>query len=113
MGKKSMPGICHICGEQTDLTFEHVPPECAFNDKPFIYTTLMEGMDIGPNDPLKGTLQRKGMGAYTLCGRCNNQTGKWYGDAFGKWAVQGREILLRSGGRPTLIHMHLIFPCAS
>src|SRR5258705_10110809 len=26
-------GVCHLCGETAELSFEHVPPEAAFNDQ--------------------------------------------------------------------------------
>lgn len=32
---------------------------------------------------------RKGIGRYSLCERCNNLTGAWYGPAFVQWTKQG------------------------
>ena len=29
--KKTVEGTCKLCGQQKKLTFEHVPPESAFN----------------------------------------------------------------------------------
>jgi len=29
---KRVRGICHICGKHRDLSFEHVPPQSAFNN---------------------------------------------------------------------------------
>ncbi len=26
-------GKCHLCGKQSKLTFEHIPPQKAYNDK--------------------------------------------------------------------------------
>jgi hypothetical protein len=34
MGKRTKNGRCHICGNVGELSFEHVPPEKAFNNKP-------------------------------------------------------------------------------
>ena len=28
---KKVHGICCICGQETELTFEHIPPRAAFN----------------------------------------------------------------------------------
>ena len=28
---KKKEGVCCICGQNTDLTFEHIPPKAAFN----------------------------------------------------------------------------------
>lgn len=30
-------GICRICGEHKRLTFEHVPPQSAFNSNPVFF----------------------------------------------------------------------------
>jgi len=32
MAKKKIHGICHICLQEGELTFEHVPPRSAFNN---------------------------------------------------------------------------------
>ena len=34
MKKKPRKGFCAICGLECELTFEHIPPRAAFNDKP-------------------------------------------------------------------------------
>ena len=31
MARQEHTGICHICGEYKKLTYEHIPPEAAFN----------------------------------------------------------------------------------
>ena len=91
----SVVGRCRICGFKTKLSFEHVPPRSAFNDCPIVRKELFELINTDPNryfDERKDISQR-GDGAYTLCERCNNDTGSWYGDAFVKWAHQGMGIL--------------------
>lgn len=68
-------------------------------------------MQLGPNDPRpKGKIQQRGMGGYTLCKWCNNNTGGWYGSAFVEWCYQGLDILVRADGKPTLIYPHHILP---
>jgi hypothetical protein len=73
MAKQTRPtGICHLCGQVKVLSFEHVPPEKAFNDKPAFLIPFEEAIHLGPDDepqskPIK--LQR-GMGGYTLCDSC-------------------------------------------
>ncbi len=78
-------GNCHICGKYCKLSFEHVPPEKAFN---FIRTqeyevlpSLIEGKNIK-----KGKLRQKGVGSNTLCSDCNNKTGRLYAPEYIKWA---------------------------
>jgi len=87
MGKhKKIFGQCHICGKQELLSFEHVPPQAALNKNKML---MMQGVEIigkeTPNwisngktkEPFQG-----GIGEYTLCNSCNNNTGAWYGRHF-------------------------------
>ena len=80
-------GKCHICGKETELTFEHIPPEKAAND---MGQTLIESNYLNERLPweLEGlhykNMQR-GMGGYTLCSDCNNKTGAWYGNEYIKF----------------------------
>ena len=90
MKKKIVEGHCHICGDFTKLTFEHIPPHKAFNFSP---AKVIEGdeaikliTDNGrlPWDTtnLKYSNRQKGMGSYTLCQQCNNLTGTLYGETY-------------------------------
>lgn len=110
MARKRPEGICHICGKFGPLSFEHIPPESAFNNRPVISVNFDQAISLGPDDVVKGPKQQKGMGGYTLCERCNNLTGHWYGSEFVAWCYQGMEIIERSGGKPTLIYLNYIFP---
>lgn len=87
MSKKLKYGKCKLCGEVTQLTFEHVPPNKAFNSQRVKrfgsdeVIKLMAGADGRlPWDysGLKGEFQQKGSGDYYLCRKCNNNTGSWY-----------------------------------
>lgn len=78
-------GICHICGKYSNLTFEHLPPQKAFNNHK---VKMYGGEEIfkqmaGINKPwdysnLKYKYEQKGVGLHTLCSQCNNITGQWY-----------------------------------
>jgi len=91
--KRNKYGQCHICGKYGPLTYEHVPPRAAFNsNKAFMYF----GKDIIGSDNFpwdfsekKGKQHQKGLGFYTLCGQCNNDTGSWYGNAFVDFTYKG------------------------
>lgn len=107
---KKVTGICRICGNAGPLSFEHVPPRAAFNDRPVLMAKFEEILDSAPHGDPTGTIQQKGAGAYTLCAKCNNNTGTWYGHHFVTWCHQGMELLSRSGGKPSLIYMHYVFP---
>ncbi|OGQ95774.1 MAG: hypothetical protein A2521_01015 [Deltaproteobacteria bacterium RIFOXYD12_FULL_57_12] len=50
------------------------------------------------------------MGYHTLCDKCNNDTGAWYGDQFVNWCYQGMKMLVRASGKPSLIYLNKLFP---
>jgi hypothetical protein len=70
----------------------------------------MDIFDLGPDDPPSGRIQQRGMGGHTLCGKCNSDTGGWYGSAFANWCYQGLDILIRADGKPSLIYPHYVLP---
>lgn len=82
-------GICHICGKYTYLTFEHLPPQKAYNNK---RVKIIQGEDIieqvtGTKKPwdfdgLKYKYNQRGTGLLSLCKSCNNITGRWYGNEY-------------------------------
>ncbi|OWA33500.1 hypothetical protein B9G55_22860 [Saccharibacillus sp. O16] len=110
MGRKTINGICHICGIEGPLTFEHVPPRGAFNDKPVIKSIFENFMTKGPDEEIKGKIQQKGAGAYTLCASCNNDTGAWYGNAFIDWTYQSLILHDKSDGKGSIYYPFHIFP---
>lgn len=104
---------CHICGLHTNLTFEHVPPRAAFNNRPVINTPFEKLINADNLDELSvfgGRKSQRGSGGYTLCGNCNSNTGAWYGNAFVDWAYQGLRISRYAATAPTLVFIFRIFP---
>lgn len=86
MGKEIF-GNCKLCGNYKKLTFEHVPPEKAFNSSAVKKFTGDEAMKLMTGDDdrmpwdlsgLSGKIQQRGSGDYYLCEECNNNTGSWY-----------------------------------
>lgn len=80
-------GICRLCGKTKKLTFEHVPPEGAFNDQPSKVRSLEEiyksngyKFEIVPEDirNTRYTSRQRGTGDFYLCDECNTKTGSWY-----------------------------------
>lgn len=110
--RKQIKGICHICGNFGDLSFEHVPPRAAFNDKRVVKVTFEQAISLGPDETVKGPIQQGGMGKHTLCAKCNNLTGHWYGCRFVDWCYQAMGILIRSNGKPSLINLNYLSPLA-
>lgn len=72
-------GKCHICSQHGALTFEHIPPKSAFNS----YSDLISYKFDGASKHWVPSKENPyGVGAYTLCASCNNNTGGTYGQAF-------------------------------
>jgi len=91
--KNYIKGVCCICGENKTLTFEHVPPKSAFNNKPIYFQRFEHLHDKTSFVYGKKSKSNKGFGDYTLCKKCNNNTGDWYARDFAEFAFQGMNIL--------------------
>jgi len=106
-------GECSICGDVGKLTFEHIPPPAAFNDRR-VFLAKMDDLLRGawtPGEPIKkGKFNQRGMGRHSLCGKCNNDTGSWYGTAYVDFAYQAMLLLDRSSGKMSLAYPYNIFP---
>jgi len=108
------PGNCHICGVYGSLTYEHVPPEKAFNNRKVFTIAGSEllkviGLDQFPWDVVKNRSVKKiqkqnGIGFYTLCGKCNNNTGGWYGGGFVDFIEQGYLHINERGGYSKIVN---------
>ena len=85
MARKKLVGICCLCLEERRLSFEHVPPEGAFNDRPVILADInrLIGQDLYKHlEAQRGRQEQRGAGRHSLCERCNNDTGAWYVRAY-------------------------------
>ena len=58
MARKPLIGTCHICGANGKLSFEHVPPKRAFNNKQVIRVGFNEAITVGPYDRLKEPIEQ-------------------------------------------------------
>jgi len=87
-------GKCKICNKYCNLTYEHIPPNKAFNKTS---SKVIQGDQIlnshtdknkKPWDfsGAKYTQQQRGMGTYSLCASCNNLTGSLYATEYVKFA---------------------------
>lgn len=103
-------GVCHICGFKGDITLEHIPPKAAFNNRRTIRLKFEDVIELGPDAEPKGPIQQGGVGFYTLCAKCNNITGHWYGNHFVNWCYESMSILEKTNGRASLINFNYIFP---
>lgn len=86
-------GLCHICGFNGPLTFEHIPPASAFNGEKVLLADVEAFLSGKPEDEIPKRIQQRGMGRYVLCGPCNNKTGAWYARAYAGFAHQAMKYL--------------------
>lgn len=71
-------GQCHIFGKYGKLSFEHIPPESALkNNRTKVYIGE-EAVKRYKGKKAYYKNQQQGMGKYSLCESCNNNTGTWY-----------------------------------
>lgn len=89
MRKTEKFGRCKICNEERKLSFEHIPPKAAFNDKA-IFSQGYEHL-YNENSYVYGKKMsnKKGFGKYSLCESCNKLTGDWYARDFAQFCSQG------------------------
>ena len=88
--RKAIIGKCRICGREGKLSFEHVPPQKAYNQELTIEYTLESWVR---KQQVKGKQRQGGIGDFTLCEQCNSDTGSWYGNEYVKWAAIGFDVL--------------------
>jgi len=78
LGKNKNIGKCRLCSEIKKLTFEHVPPESAFNSTPIYFQKSTHLHDKNSYLYGKKIRSNRGAGGYYLCESCNNKSGSWY-----------------------------------
>lgn len=97
MGRHKMQkGVCRLCGINTDLSYEHVPPRVAFNRKTKFVLIDFEEYLKSPNaldNPPKGKINQGGIGYNSFCIKCNSFLGSKYVPAYSIWAEGGMFIL--------------------
>lgn len=89
-------GICRICGIESDLSFEHVPPRSSFNDNTKYKVVDFEkfiGSENLLNETLTGKIKQGGIGFNSICKKCNSFLGSNYVSAYSRWVQGGTEIL--------------------
>ena len=78
-------GRCRLCGQEKELTFEHVPPKAVFNNTPLRRYNGMEVLD-NPEGFKKHNLRsqkyNRGSGGYYLCKDCNSFFGSEYNETY-------------------------------
>jgi hypothetical protein len=86
MARTTVRGECRICGDYTTLSYEHVPPRCAFNDAPLRSYKLGEWWRLQTEGSAHFQNEQRGAGDHLLCKRCNEHVcGAWYVPELCKW----------------------------
>jgi hypothetical protein len=83
MGEREVEAeICRICRTTSGaLSYEHVPPRSSFNDERVTVHGMENWLAREDGEPWPGgRIEQRGAGDRTLCERCNNNTGSWYGN---------------------------------
>jgi len=100
---------CSICNIYTELTNEHIPPRAAFNKVPALIAKIDKANSIR-QVKWKPYRSKKGSSNYTLCYKCNNKTGRWYGDSYVDFVKQCAPYAQWKYGRRTVTLSLNIFP---
>ncbi|MHB8369358.1 MAG: hypothetical protein ACYDBP_06640 [Leptospirales bacterium] len=83
------------------MSFEHIPPESAFNNTGILFSDINLELDIGRNQ-IVNIERRRGLGAHTLCKRCNNSTGRVYATSFIDWVKDSCSAVKIAGHLPVI-----------
>ena len=86
-------GKCRLCGKTRKLSFEHVPPESAFNSKPVFFQDYENLHDKSSYVYGKRKQSLRGAGGMYLCVSCNNNSGSWYANDYKEFAEIGMYVL--------------------
>lgn len=103
MAKRQVIGNCRICRWYGRLTFEHVPPACAFNSSPARTYTLDQWMKREAEGQARWENDQRGSGYSALCEECNSKRGgEWYVPESKEWAYLGADVLTDVWKHPQL-----------
>jgi len=84
--------------------------QAAFNSGEYYTMNGLDALQRGLDDRPSGKLKQGGVHYYTLCERCNELTGRWYGNAYKNWAYTGLQHLIAADGNPELFTLHHTCP---
>lgn len=85
-----MEGNCCICGQFGKLSKEHIPPKSAFNKFPLVLDLIDMKATLEQGSPSwrSGRKFQNGHYSEVLCGKCNNDTGSWFGTSYAEFVKQ-------------------------
>lgn len=83
--RKLRYGRCRICQKFGKLTKEHVPPKQAFNNSSYLKHYVKDTENASRVRWEAREERTSGVYVFTLCEKCNNQTGRSYGSDYIKF----------------------------
>ena len=101
---KKIEGVCRLCGKATRLSFEHVPPQSVFNNKP---VKQYDGNEVLKRIPdfetgkIRYKNMQRGSGGFFLCESCNAYTGTKYNTVFQEVANDIGNLILKNATNDT------------
>lgn len=110
--KEKMVGTCCICGNEKELTFEHLPSKASGNARRVKHsrpTDIFVDNTTNLSAPAFTILQQ-GIGGPSLCKNCNNSTGRWYGAAYSEFALCATDALKAKDNAVSVDLSHTIYP---
>jgi len=93
---RKVSGACRLCGLDGELTFEHLPPSSAGNDRRAKGVSSWTMLEAGTADfPRSGWVpSQRGVGAYVTCADCNNRFGRRHVTEYATLAQVAGDLLL-------------------
>ena len=92
--RRAIKGICRLCGRESDLTKEHIPPKSSGNKERHEKYDLAGWLKNGfAHNEMKLDVEQGGIFGYTLCRECNSLTGRLYGNEYKDWAERATGII--------------------
>lgn len=113
MGRKSIEGICHMCGKRGKLSFEHIPPKSMGNterSRRYAVVDIIKrshSLDISDKAGIHHAQQQQGSGFQTICESCNNLLGRNYVNEFSECMRELVGILISESPSINQMGIHL------
>ena len=92
--RRPVSGKCRLCGKETTLTKEHIPPRSSgnkLNTQGLSFDEWTNGTEF--ENMRGGRTQQGGIFGYTLCRDCNSFTGVHYGNEYKRWVAEANDFL--------------------
>lgn len=113
MRRKTVKGICHVCGKTTDLSFEHVPPRALSNTSP---VKKYSGVELAQAtgslfnasfDGIRYKSSQRGSGFQTICASCNSYFGRHHVSEYCEFSEALGSLLLSNPPSKEELGIHL------